>query len=245
MSKRPAFQFYPGDWRTDPGLRLCSVTARGLWIEMMCLMHEGEPYGHLTVQGRPIAADMLARLSGEALNTVKRGLAELEANEVFSLTDAGVIFSRRMVRDESIREARATGGKDGASHGHKGGSYGSKGGRPKKQETPHAGDIRGVILPPPSSSSSSPSPVEGSVDKSTAPDPEKIMFDSGVNMLVGIGKSHDTARSLLGKWKRDHGAAAVIEALGAAQREGAINPVSFIEGRWRQRTRELADAPLC
>jgi hypothetical protein len=86
---------------------------------------------------------------------------------------------------------------------------------------------------------------KNTVDKSTAVDPEKVMFDSGVNLLTNAGKSRDSARTLLGKWKRDHGAAAVIEALGAAQREGAINPVSFIEGRWRQRHREVEDVPLC
>lgn len=164
MSKRPAFQFYPGDWRTDPGLRLCSIGARGLWIEMMCLMHEGEPYGHLTVQGRAIEPRSLARLVSEPVAAVKRWLAELGENEVYSLTDAGVLFSRRMVRDEAIREARAAGGNAGAAHGHKGGSHGAKGGRPKKQETPHADDGRGVILPPPSSSP--PSPASQTPDKS-------------------------------------------------------------------------------
>lgn len=84
------------------------------------------------------------------------------------------------------------------------------------------------------------------VSRETAPaDPEKVMFDSGVRLLTGAGKSEDRARSMLGKWKRDHGAAAVIEALGAAQREGAIDPVPFIEGRWRMVAREAADAPLC
>jgi hypothetical protein len=67
MSKRPAFQFYPSDWRNDPGLRLCSCGARGLWADMLCLMHEGEPYGHLTVFGRPIEPQALARLVGESL----------------------------------------------------------------------------------------------------------------------------------------------------------------------------------
>jgi hypothetical protein len=163
--KRPAFQFYPGDWRTDPGLRLCSIGARGLWIEMMCLMHEGEPYGHLTVQGRVLEPQSLARLVSESVPAVRRWLAELGENEVFSTTEDGVVFSRRMVRDEAIREARAAGGNVGAEHGHKGGSHGKKGGRPKKQETPHELNGRGVILPPPSSSSSSPASLT-SPDKS-------------------------------------------------------------------------------
>ncbi|WP_311267470.1 hypothetical protein [Sphingobium sp. WCS2017Hpa-17] len=159
VSKRPAFQFYPADWRTDPGLRLCALVSRGLWMEMMAIMHEGEPYGHLTAQGRPISPDMLARLVGESPATVKRCMADLEANGVFSRTDDGVIYSRRMVRDEEVREARAAGGSLGKVHGQKGASHGTKGGRPRKEKPPLVHDERGVILPPPSSSSSSSSSI--------------------------------------------------------------------------------------
>jgi hypothetical protein len=48
--KRPAFQFYPGDWLRDMALRSCSMEARGLWIEMLCLMHDAVPYGHLRMR---------------------------------------------------------------------------------------------------------------------------------------------------------------------------------------------------
>ena len=164
MSKRPAFQFYPGDWRTDPGLRLCSLTARGLWIEMMAIMHEGEPYGHLTAQGRPISDEMLARLVGETPAAVKRAVKDLAENGVFSRTDDGVIFSRRMVRDEEVRELRAAGGSLGKAHGQKGASHGAKGGRPRKEKAPSDDEGRGVILPPPSTPSSSPSPDIDDVD---------------------------------------------------------------------------------
>lgn len=240
MSKRPSFQFYPSDWRTDPGL--CSVGARGLWIELLCLMHEGEPYGHLTHQGRALTLDSLARLVGESAAAVKRWMAELRSNNVFSETTDGVPFSRRMVRDEGLREVRATGGNKGAGHGHKGGSYGAKGGRPRKAETPLSDEVRGVseapLKPPPSSSSSSPSAVkEGSEAKASAQidhsDPETVMFRHGVALLMESGKTESAARSILGNWKRDHGAGAVITALGAAKREAAIEPVAFIEKRWR------------
>lgn len=59
---------------------------------------------------------------------------------------------------------------------------------------------------------------------------EKAMFDHGIALLGEAGIAPAAARSLLGKWKRDHGASAVIAALGKAQREGAIDPKSFIEG---------------
>jgi len=45
--KRPAFQFYPGDWLEEGGLRASCLAARGLWVDMLCFMHQGEPYGHL------------------------------------------------------------------------------------------------------------------------------------------------------------------------------------------------------
>lgn len=62
------------------------------------------------------------------------------------------------------------------------------------------------------------------------PDPAKVMFDAGVSLLIEAGKSEGQARSLIGKWRKDHGVEAVIAALGKAKREGAVEPVSFIEG---------------
>ena len=42
MSKaaRPWMKWYPADWRSDPGLRMCSFAARGLWADLLALMHE-------------------------------------------------------------------------------------------------------------------------------------------------------------------------------------------------------------
>lgn len=187
MSKRPAFQFYPGDWRTDPGLRLCSLLARGLWIEMMAIMHEGEPYGHLTVQGRPINDEMLARLVGETPAAVRRAVKDLEIHEVFSRTDGGIIYSRRMVRDEGLRNLRASGGALGKEHGHKGAPHGAKGGRPRKDKAPSHDDGRGVILPAPSSSSSSPSPNIDDVDGEARDRPTDLAeLADDLSRLVGV-----------------------------------------------------------
>lgn len=61
-------------------------------------------------------------------------------------------------------------------------------------------------------------------------DPEKLVFDQGIRLLAAAGIDEAKARRVLGKWKRDHGPPAVIAALGSAQRAGAIDPVSFIEG---------------
>lgn len=59
--KRPAFQFYPADWRKDVELQSCSMAAQGLWINAMCIAHECEPYGHLTINNKAMTPAQLGR----------------------------------------------------------------------------------------------------------------------------------------------------------------------------------------
>lgn len=105
-TKRPSFQFYPESWTSDKALRVCSLAARGLWMEMMCLMHDGEPYGYLTINGNPCTPAKLARAIGEGVEIVTELLAELEENGVFKRDESGAIYSKRMLRDEQVRVAR-------------------------------------------------------------------------------------------------------------------------------------------
>ena len=107
MTKRPAFQFYPGDWLRDTGLRSCSAAARGLWMDILCFMHEGSPYGYLKVNHKVILAPNLARMCGLTLQETQGCLAELAEAGVFETDEEGVIFSRRMIRDEELRNKRA------------------------------------------------------------------------------------------------------------------------------------------
>lgn len=107
MTKRPAFQFYPGDWLRDTGLRSCSAAARGLWMDILCFMHEGSPYGYLKVNHKVILPPNLARMCGLTLEETEGCLAELAEAGVFETDAEGVIFSRRMIRDEELRNKRA------------------------------------------------------------------------------------------------------------------------------------------
>lgn len=232
--KRPAFQFYPADWRNDAGLKLCSLSARGLWIEMICIMHAAEPYGHLCAAGRPLDARDLAKLVGEPERDVKKWLDELVRNNVCS-SEEGVIISRRMVRDESLRERRAAGGEAGSEFGHLGAEHGKKGGRPRKQ----TGDKKPPLNPPPSSSSSSSSsntpsiPQGGGFDEFWSAYPKKV------------GK--DDARKAFLKRKPDGELLALMLAAIAAQRESQAwtrdggqyipNPSTWLnQGRWQDET---------
>ncbi len=111
----PWMKFYPSDWRADPALRMCSLAARGLWAEMMCIMHEAEPYGHLLVNGKALNEKQLASLSGGDLRETVNALAELESCGVFSKSETGVIYSRRMKRDREKAERDKANGKGGGN----------------------------------------------------------------------------------------------------------------------------------
>jgi hypothetical protein len=108
-------KFYPADWRGDPRLRLCSLTARGLWIDLMSYMHEGEPYGYLTIDGAQPDPQGIAALVGRPLPEVKRALSELQTRHVFSRAASGAIYSRRMVRDKAKAERDASNGRAGGN----------------------------------------------------------------------------------------------------------------------------------
>lgn len=96
---QPWIKFYPRDWRGDQAVRSVSLAARGLWMDMLCIMHEASPYGHLMIGGQPVSEDALARVVGNDVGEVQALLVELHAATVFRRTRAGVIYSKRMTDD--------------------------------------------------------------------------------------------------------------------------------------------------
>lgn len=103
MGKAPSFQYYPKDWRAD-SVFTCSLAARGLWREMMDMMHAQERYGYLSMNGLPISDESIARYCGCSLQEYQTLLPELFAANVPRRTHNGVIYSKRMVEDEKKRK---------------------------------------------------------------------------------------------------------------------------------------------
>jgi len=137
--KRPAFLFYAHDWQSDTALGACSAGARGVWIELLCLMHQCEPYGHLLINGNAPTLTMIARSARLSVYELRKGMAELASAGVLRRTDDNVIYSARMVRDEAVRQAKAAAGALGGPDGS------------KSQDNPQAsrpGDARGGGRPP-------------------------------------------------------------------------------------------------
>lgn len=108
-------KFYPTDWRSDPRLRMCGIAARGLWIEMIALMHEAVPYGHLVVSGHSPTDTQLAVLAGIPSIQIPDLIGELEAAGVFSRTKEGVIYSRKLTRMAKKAAIARKNGKNGGN----------------------------------------------------------------------------------------------------------------------------------
>jgi len=142
--KLPAFQFYPGDWQKDPGLRRCSHAAKGAWIDILCLMFESEERGVLISQGHAWSDDDIALAIGGDLTATKQLIYELTLKGVANRDARGALTCRRMVRDEHKRKLCTEAGKKGGNPKLvykteltlNGQTKGRVNGRPKRNPTP-------------------------------------------------------------------------------------------------------------
>ena len=104
--KLPWIKFFVADWLSDEALRSCSVEARGLWADMICLMAKSDRHGYLLIGGNPARSEQLARICGLTPQRTSELMDELHASGVFSF-DKETIISRRMVKDEQLRKSDA------------------------------------------------------------------------------------------------------------------------------------------
>lgn len=115
-TKLPFMKFFTGDWMKDPALRSVSLSARGLWIDMLCLMWEAHRRGYLCHRtGLPVTLEQLARMVGSSAAEVDHLVQELVNCGVCSRAEDGVLYSRRMERDEQVRKTAACNGRKGGN----------------------------------------------------------------------------------------------------------------------------------
>jgi hypothetical protein len=127
--KRPSLQFYVGDWQSNTNLRRCTFAEKGIWIEVMCLMHDAEQYGVLRWPLKEIAQAVgckLSELKSLANKGVLKGADSGQKCEEYVYTprsggkdgdpvvlissQAGPIwYSSRMVRDDYVSKNRGKG----------------------------------------------------------------------------------------------------------------------------------------
>lgn len=236
-------KFWPGDWRADPALRSCSAAARGLWMDLLTLMHEAEPYGHLLIGGVPPTSKTLARVLSMREVEIVSLLSELHSASVCSKTPDGIIYSRRMVRDaESEEKARV--------HGSRGGNPAlkrDKGGvnpplkAPLKleaeaeaeKESPHTPQGGGEAVPP---ESPDPEPKPDPFDEFWAAYPRKVGKDDARKRYAQVTRRGAKPEEILAGLKRTR----------FDTREGGRfipHPATWLnQGRWQDQGLDLAAA---
>lgn len=230
---RPWMKFYPADWRADELLGMCSLAARGLWIEMIGIMHTADPYGHLLVHGRPPTDTQLAALARCPLDQIRGLLHELESAGVYSRTRKGVIYSRRMTRDEK----RSNDGRTGKITGRKvPGSRNSQRLEKAEEKSATLKVDRKVIDPPPS-----PHKLDKSSDSSLRSesaagplDLKRELWNRARRLLMADGCSDARARKLMGMWAGKHSHGKLLDVLASAEAKApAGDIVGYIQGALR------------
>jgi hypothetical protein len=122
--KWPFLKFATGDWLKDPAVRSLDPWDRGVWFDMLCLMHEGEQRGKLLLNGRAIPDHVVARMLGlsyeDGPGDFNRGfkttLSTLEQMGVVAREQStNALMNRRMVRDEILHQIAVESGRRGGS----------------------------------------------------------------------------------------------------------------------------------
>ena len=117
MAKAPGFWFFTGDWLKDPELRFCSIFARGLLVDLLCLCFESARRGYLSKPDGTARSDIeiVTAVSGSTAEEKLAALAELESSGVLSRDENGVLFSRRIARLGEVSTKRKQAGSKGGS----------------------------------------------------------------------------------------------------------------------------------
>lgn len=112
----PAMPFYVGDWLKCPEVKVLPPDIRGLWFDMICYMWESVERGVMVKPNHnSYSKDEIIRMIGYDCNNSGNWLDVLIDNGVCAIREDGAIYSRRMVRDENIRQKRSTAGRIGGN----------------------------------------------------------------------------------------------------------------------------------
>jgi uncharacterized protein YdaU (DUF1376 family) len=100
--KNPAFQFYPLDYTRDT--RVLTTEARGVWMDVLCVLWWTEP----KIRSKKLPIADWSRLCSVKETEFSSAILQFERHNICDLERDGngdvTITSRRMIRDDEIRE---------------------------------------------------------------------------------------------------------------------------------------------
>ncbi len=213
----PWFKFYPSAWRSDPALRVCTAGARGLWIEMLCLMHEADPRGSLLINGKQVSEAQLASLCGLPVRDTKALIVELEDAGVFSREANGTVYSRKMRRDDAKALRDKANGKGGGNPKLKDGV------NPQDKPDDKAKNLEARKNPEADASG-------GDAAVEPIRDPIERCWSEGKAALMAMKVTAKDAGSNIGRWLRDNGndGNRVLAAIYRARDHGTSDPIPLV-----------------
>lgn len=243
--KRPSFQFYPGDWTSNSNLRRCSHAEKGIWVDVMCLLHDQEEYGIVRWPLKEIAQAVnctVTLLRGLVTKGILKGADAPNAVEPFiyvprsgrkdgepiTLVRAQVgplWYSSRMVKDEYVRTIRGESSRFGAGDGD------APKTTLKSSPKPPFGDVSSDGSSSSSSSSASQTtsvPDGTDADASPDVDPHEAIFTIGIPWLVTNGAKEQSVRSMLGMAEKQLGAPDAWALMQDCMAKKPLEPVAWI-----------------
>ena len=107
---------------SDIGLRECPLAARGLYQSLLCLMHKGQPYGHLARSNTPLTFEQIATGASCRLGDVRKYLPILIRAGLLGERESKMLYSPYLIaKAEETAKARY---------------YGQRGGNPRLNNAP-------------------------------------------------------------------------------------------------------------
>jgi len=109
MINRQGFTFYPEDWLDDAKLKHCSLTAKGMWIDLLCHMHRGDPYGYMVFRNKVMSRfdiQKMLRVTNE--NVFNDAFGELfDKGILLQDPSTGAYFSKRMLQEHKKNKRKS------------------------------------------------------------------------------------------------------------------------------------------
>ena len=202
--KRPAFQFYPSDWQGNSNLRRCTHEEKGVWVDVLCLLHDQEEYGVARWPLKEIAQAVgcsPSKLRGLVTKGVLKGADSGEACAALIYVPRSgrrdgdpvtlipeqpgpVWYSSRMVRDEYKRCNAGASTRFGAQNHDKTDTAPDDAAPPRHSPTRRQGERRGDDEGDGSSSSSSSSEDIAADDSACAPEKSGAVVEATLDPKI-------------------------------------------------------------
>jgi hypothetical protein len=112
MLSQPYLALYTGDWKKDPNLSLCSPATRGIWIDLLCSLHDAH------VSQLTATPEQFSRLCRCDIGSMLSALHELQNTGAATVSEregSFTVICRRMKKAEEISTVRAFAGSKGGA----------------------------------------------------------------------------------------------------------------------------------